>query len=146
LWTGALAIAWRRPARAELLHIDLLAPRPAAWRRQLPDCRLQTLEQGLPAAADGRHPGQRIPAAYAGCPHRFRAGDGRDLYHNAVDLVTLFTSRSVWPADQGTSAAYAAQSGRRLGLEIAEKTGHFFGIRKNPAFLHSYLSSLPPST
>src|SRR5262249_21744081 len=77
---------------AGLLHVDLLHHARRRWRRQLPDCRLQTLEQ----LVCRRHrsddiPGQRIPAAYA---EFVRTGFEREmdsiLRHNALDLVTLF--------------------------------------------------------
>jgi uncharacterized protein YprB with RNaseH-like and TPR domain len=72
-------------------HIDLLHLARRRWRRQLPDCRLQTLERRI----CGRRrvddlPGSRIPAAYA---QYVRTGFEREmdgvLLHNAVDLVTL---------------------------------------------------------
>jgi uncharacterized protein YprB with RNaseH-like and TPR domain len=79
-------------AGAELLHIDLLHHARRRWRRQLPDCRLQTLEQVIcRRRRTDDIPGQRIPGAYA---EFVRTGFERDmdaiLYHNAVDLVTLF--------------------------------------------------------
>jgi hypothetical protein len=79
-------------AGAELLHIDLLHHARRRWRRQLPDCRLQTLEQVVCRRRRGDDiPGQRIPGAYA---EFVRTGFEREmdaiLYHNAVDLVTLF--------------------------------------------------------
>ena len=61
------------------------------WRRQLPDCRLQTLERVVcRRKRTGDIPGHRIPAAYA---EYVRTGFEREmeaiLYHNAMDLVTL---------------------------------------------------------
>ena len=75
----------------ELLHIDLLHHARRRWRKQLPDCRLQTLEEFVcRRSRTGDIPGQRIPAAYA---EYVRTGFERDmdaiLYHNAMDLVTL---------------------------------------------------------
>jgi uncharacterized protein YprB with RNaseH-like and TPR domain len=74
------------------LHIDILHHARRRWRKQLPNCRLQTLEQHVCR----RHrtddiPGHRIPAVYA---DYVRTGFERDmdnvLHHNALDLVTLF--------------------------------------------------------
>lgn len=84
-------LAGKRPA-AELLHVDLLHHARRRWRRQLPDCRLQTLEQLVCRRRRSDDiPGQRIPAAYA---EFVRTGFEREmdaiLHHNALDLVTLF--------------------------------------------------------
>ena len=77
--------------RPQLLHLDMLHHARRRWRRQLPDCRLQTLERHVCRRnRTGDIPGSRIPAAYA---DYVRTGFERDmeaiLYHNAVDLVTL---------------------------------------------------------
>ena len=80
------------PIREQFLHIDILHHARRRWRKQLPNCRLQTLEQHVCR----RHrtddiPGHRIPAVYA---DYVRTGFERDmdsvLHHNALDLVTLF--------------------------------------------------------
>jgi uncharacterized protein len=76
---------------AKLLHVDVLHHARRRWRKQLPDCRLQTLEQVVcRRSRSGDIPGHRIPAAYADF---VRTGFERDmeaiLYHNAMDLVTL---------------------------------------------------------
>lgn len=73
------------------VHLDLLHESRRIWGRELPDCRLQTLERHVCGRA--RHadiPGHAIPEAY----HAFvRTGDARDiagiLRHNLLDLVTL---------------------------------------------------------
>jgi uncharacterized protein YprB with RNaseH-like and TPR domain len=75
----------------KILHVDMLHHARWRWRRQLPDCRLQTLEQVVcRRSRTGDIPGHRIPAAYA---EFVRSGFERDmeaiLYHNAMDLVTL---------------------------------------------------------
>lgn len=72
-------------------HVDVLHHARRRWRRQLPNCRLQTLEQFIcRRKRTGDIPGHRIPAAYA---EFVRTGCERDMdaivYHNAVDLVTL---------------------------------------------------------
>ena len=76
---------------AELVHVDVLHYARRRWRNQLPDCRLQTLEQAVCRRhRSGDIPGHRIPAAYA---EFVRTGFERDmdaiLHHNALDLVTL---------------------------------------------------------
>lgn len=75
----------------ELLHVDLLHHSRRRWRRQLPDCRLQTLERHICGRGrKGDIPGSQIPAAYQ---EFVRTGFDRDmdaiLMHNAIDLVTL---------------------------------------------------------
>jgi uncharacterized protein len=79
-------------ATNNFVHIDILHHARRRWRKQLPNCRLQTLEQHVCR----RHriddiPGHRIPAVYA---DYVRTGFERDmdsvLHHNALDLVTLF--------------------------------------------------------
>ncbi|MHB9131655.1 MAG: ribonuclease H-like domain-containing protein [Armatimonadota bacterium] len=73
-------------------HFDLLHESRRIWRKQLPDCKLQTLEQhicGQPPR-DGDIPGSEIPAAY----HAFvLSGNAHQLAqimrHNQLDLVTM---------------------------------------------------------
>lgn len=82
----------RSPDVSPLHHIDVLHHARRRWRKQLPNCRLQTLEWHVcrRRRADDI-PGHRIPAVYA---EFVRTGFERDmdtvLYHNALDLVTLF--------------------------------------------------------
>lgn len=75
----------------ELLHVDLLHHSRRRWRRQLPDCKLQTLERHICGRGrTGDIAGAQIPAAYQ---EFVRTGFDRDmdaiLLHNAIDLVTL---------------------------------------------------------
>jgi hypothetical protein len=74
------------------VHIDILHHARRRWKRQLPNCRLQTLERHVcRRLREGDIPGHAIPAAYA---NYVRTGFEREmdavLYHNALDLVTLF--------------------------------------------------------
>jgi uncharacterized protein YprB with RNaseH-like and TPR domain len=62
------------------------------WRGHLPNCRLQTLERHVCRRSRAVDiPGHAIPGVYA---DYVRTGFERDmdtvLYHNAIDLVTLF--------------------------------------------------------
>lgn len=72
-------------------HLDLLHHARRRWRKELPDCRLQTLEWKICGRRrSGDIPGEEIPAVY----HRFvRTGEARDMltvfHHNALDLITL---------------------------------------------------------
>jgi uncharacterized protein YprB with RNaseH-like and TPR domain len=73
-------------------HLDILHHSRRRWRKELPDCRLQTLEKFI--CRRGRTediPGHRIPGVYA---EFVRTGFERDmeivLHHNAIDLITLF--------------------------------------------------------
>lgn len=75
-----------------LQHVDVLKHARRRWRRQLPDCRLQTLERHVcRRQRSGDIPGHLIPAAYADF---VRTGFERDLeavlYHCALDLLTSF--------------------------------------------------------
>lgn len=73
------------------VHCDLLHHARRRWKRRLPNCRLQTLEQyvcGRRRAGD--IPGHEVPQAYH---HFVRSGDAWEirsvLQHNALDLITL---------------------------------------------------------
>jgi uncharacterized protein YprB with RNaseH-like and TPR domain len=82
-------------------HVDLLHEARRRWKRGLPNCRLQTIEEWVCGRRrPGDIPGGDIPAAY----HEFvRASRGDDavrrarslrrlqtiLHHNALDLVTM---------------------------------------------------------
>ena len=73
-------------------HIDLLHPARRRWRKVLPDCRLLTLEQHIcRRSRRGDIDGRDIPAAY---DEFVRTGEPAHiepvLYHNALDVVTLF--------------------------------------------------------
>jgi uncharacterized protein YprB with RNaseH-like and TPR domain len=77
---------------ATTIHLDVLHHARRRWRKQLPDCRLQTLERHICRRRRPTDiPGHAIPAVYA---EYVRTGFERDmdivLYHNALDLVTLF--------------------------------------------------------
>lgn len=92
---GSLATATtplrRHDRRPHLIHCDLLHHARRRWGRQLPDCRLQTLERHVCRRQRAEDiPGREIPAAY----HDFvRDGDAwlmrGVLHHNALDLITL---------------------------------------------------------
>lgn len=78
--------------RQQLTHIDVLHHARRRWKRQFPNCKLQTLERHVcRRTREGDIPGHAIPAAYA---NYVRTGFEREmeavLYHNALDLVTLF--------------------------------------------------------
>lgn len=72
------------------LHLDMLVEARRRFRRQVPDCRLQTLEQRICGRTrTGDIPGREIPRAY----HDFlRTGDAARLtlvvQHNLLDLAT----------------------------------------------------------
>lgn len=74
-----------------LAHFDVLHHARRKWRRQLPNCKLQTLERSIcRRSRTGDIAGQMIPATYE---QYVRSGDPNViepvLYHNALDLVTL---------------------------------------------------------
>jgi uncharacterized protein YprB with RNaseH-like and TPR domain len=78
--------------RQKWTHIDVLHHARRRWKGQFPNCRLQTLERHVcRRTREGDIPGHAIPAAYA---NYVRTGFEREmeavLYHNALDLVTLF--------------------------------------------------------
>jgi uncharacterized protein YprB with RNaseH-like and TPR domain len=73
-------------------HIDILHHARRRWRKQLPNCRLLTLEQAVCRRKRvGDVPGKQIPSIYA---EYVRTGFEREmdavLFHNAVDLMTEF--------------------------------------------------------
>jgi uncharacterized protein YprB with RNaseH-like and TPR domain len=83
------------------VHFDLLHVSRRVWKRRLPDCRLQTLEQFVcgRGARRGDIPGAQIPEAY----HRFvHTGDARQIArivrHNMLDLLTLADLMTRLPA------------------------------------------------
>jgi uncharacterized protein YprB with RNaseH-like and TPR domain len=72
-------------------HLDMLHPARRRWKKDLPDCKLQTLEQRICGRSRvGDIPSSQIPAAYR---EYIRTGFEREmdsiLLHNATDLVTL---------------------------------------------------------
>ena len=77
--------------RREAPHLDLLHESRRRWRKDLPNCKLQTLERYLCGRRRvGDIPGAQIPDAY----HRYVAsGDARQvgdiLHHNLLDLLTM---------------------------------------------------------
>lgn len=79
------------PCTTRLRHCDLLHHARRRWRKQLPDCKLQTLERWIcQRHRRGDISGAQVPLAY----HAYvRTGDVRAvreiLHHNALDLVTL---------------------------------------------------------
>lgn len=73
-------------------HLDLLHPSRRLWRRELPDCRLSTLELrvlGVRRSEDDV-PGSEIPGMYL---DYLRTGDAHPLqrvvYHNEMDVLSL---------------------------------------------------------
>ena len=78
------------PFQLRQAHIDMLHVGRRRWRKRLPNCKLQTLEQYIcKRVRRGDIPGADIPDAY----HRFvQSGNAvqmRDiLHHNALDLLT----------------------------------------------------------
>jgi uncharacterized protein YprB with RNaseH-like and TPR domain len=88
---SARHLLFRNGRRPDLTHVDMLHHARRRWRRQLPNCRLQTLERHICGRGrTGDIPGSQIPAAYqqfvrTGKDHEMNA----ILLHNAIDLVTL---------------------------------------------------------
>ncbi len=80
-----------RTCPAPNLHLDLLHHARRRYRRELPNCKLQTLEWYLCGRRrTGDIPGSEIPDVY----HDYvRTGDDTQmqsvLHHNALDLITL---------------------------------------------------------
>lgn len=94
-WVGSLSRSGITDAAngiSSKVHIDILHHSRRRWKGRLPNCRLQTLELHIcrrTRVAD--IPGHAIPGVYA---EYVRTGFEREidtvLYHNALDLVTLF--------------------------------------------------------
>ncbi len=73
-------------------HLDLLFPARRLWRRELPNCRLSTLEREVLAVqrTDDDVPGAEIPGLYLDYLRTGNAAEmTRVLYHNAVDVLSL---------------------------------------------------------
>jgi len=82
-------------------HMDLLHESRRRWKREMPNCRLQTLEERICGRRRfGDIPGSEIPAAYHDFVRAVRRGDSVSrarslrrlqtiLHHNALDLVTM---------------------------------------------------------
>jgi uncharacterized protein YprB with RNaseH-like and TPR domain len=73
------------------LHLDLLHESRRLWGRELPDCRLQTLESRVCGRVrSGDIPGAEIPEAYHAYVRSRNAWQIVEvLKHNMLDLVTL---------------------------------------------------------
>lgn len=74
------------------VHLDLLHPARRIWRRMLPSCALQSLEEHrLDRKRVDDVPGAMIPAIYY---DYLRSGDSQSLapvfVHNRLDIVSLF--------------------------------------------------------
>jgi uncharacterized protein YprB with RNaseH-like and TPR domain len=73
-------------------HLDLLHPARRLWRRQLPDCRLSTLEARVLGIerTEADVPGAEIPGMYL---DYLQTGDvsqiSRVVYHNEIDILSL---------------------------------------------------------
>lgn len=73
-------------------HLDLLHPSRRLWNRELPDCRLGTIEEHVLGVARTQAdvPGAEIPGLYL---DYLRTGETsqiqRVVYHNAVDILSL---------------------------------------------------------
>jgi uncharacterized protein YprB with RNaseH-like and TPR domain len=81
----------RHDARPQLAHCDVLHHARRKWRRQLPNCKLKTLERCLcQRYRSADIAGRDIPAAYHDYVRTKDAWQMRSvLHHNALDLVTL---------------------------------------------------------
>ena len=91
-------------------HVDLLHLARRRWRRELPDCKLQTLERhvcGRRRADD--MPSHQIPAAFQ---QFVRTGFEREmdsiLLHNAIDLVTMLDMAMRMAGDANVAAKNVA--------------------------------------
>ncbi len=86
------AIANAVPFTLQAEHFDLLHESRRVWRRRVPNCRLQTLEQCI-CGRPPRHgdiPGARIPDAYHAFVRTRNAVQlAQIIRHNLLDLVTL---------------------------------------------------------
>ncbi|MBS3821695.1 MAG: hypothetical protein GVY16_10450 [Planctomycetes bacterium] len=72
-------------------HLDLLHASRRRWKRDLPNCRLQTLERFICGRRrQGDIPGSQIPDAYHQFVQTADASAVRDiLHHNLLDLLTM---------------------------------------------------------
>ena len=93
--------------RPEPMHVDLLHHCRRRWRRQLPNCRLQTLERFICGRRRvGDLPGSDIPDAYHDYVRTGRLDQVQAiLHHNALDLVTLLQLAIVFMTGQDSNAS-----------------------------------------
>jgi hypothetical protein len=79
------------PLGDEPPHLDLLYAARRRWKRDLPNCKLQTLERFICGRTrHGDIPGSRIPDAYHQFVQNADAASVRDiLHHNLLDLLTM---------------------------------------------------------
>lgn len=107
----------------KLPHIDLLHRTRAAFRRNWPDCRLQTAEQHLlKLYRDNDTPGHLIPQMWTDF---LRGGETRGLRgiveHNCTDVLSLIALACVLartydaPAQYGADPLGVARAHRRVG-------------------------------
>ena len=100
-------------------HLDLLYPARRLWRRELPDCRLNTIEsEVLSVHRSGEDvPGELIPGLYL---DYLRTGDSREMerviYHNAMDILSLVTLTVEILDRHGTDAFSNLSASEALGV------------------------------
>lgn len=73
-------------------HLDLLHPARRLWRRELPNCRLSTLERQVLGVRRSEEdvPGAEIPGLYLDYLRTGETGPlQRVVYHNEVDVLSL---------------------------------------------------------
>ncbi len=100
-------------------HLDLLYPARRLWRRELPDCRLFTIESevlGVQRSGDDV-PGELIPGLYL---DYLRTGDSvemeRVIYHNAMDILSLVMLTVEVMGRHGTEALSNLSAAEALGV------------------------------
>jgi hypothetical protein len=114
----------------KLPHIDLLHRTRAAFRRNWPDCRLQTAEQYLlKLYRDDDTPGYLIPQLWTDW---LRQGETRGLRgiveHNCTDVLSLIVLASVLgrtyeaPGQYGADTLGVARAHRRVGDDATALT------------------------
>jgi len=122
-------LALRRNPLAGLAHIDLLHPARAAFRRNWPDCRLQTAEQMLLRLyRTDDVPGHLIPHIWAAwLQHGDTASLPGVVEHNRIDLLSLVALTAVIgdaygaPGCEGIDALGIARAHRRAGDDASAR-------------------------
>ncbi len=100
-------------------HLDLLYPARRLWRRELPDCRLNTIESEiLRVHRSGEDvPGELIPGLYL---DYLRTDDSvemeRVIYHNAMDILSLVMLTVEVLDRHGTDAFSNLSASEALGV------------------------------
>jgi len=111
-------------------QLDLLHLSRRLWKRQLPDCRLGTVERHILHVERSEEdvPGANIPAMYQ---HYLKTGETKDmrrvLYHNEIDILSLVVLAAEIQARHRSSDTGALSGSEALGVARWHVQGERYG-------------------